>query len=58
MIRGKGSTRTTRAGSNLLDVLTVRLGSAGVGTYASSGDSGSTCNGLTYAGIAWPASSP
>jgi len=58
MIRGKGSTRATRAGADLFDALFVRLGLAGVGTYASSGDSGSTCNGLPYAGIAWPASSP
>jgi kumamolisin len=58
MIRGKGSTSTTRAGANLMDALFVRLGLAGVGTYASSGDSGSTCNGQPYAGIAWPASSP
>lgn len=58
MIRGKGSTRTTRAEPTLLDALSLQLGLAGVGTYAASGDSGSACNGLPYAGIAWPAPSP
>ena len=55
---GKGANFATRAGANLLDSLLVRLGLAGVGTYASAGDSGSTCNGLPYPGVAWPASSP
>jgi kumamolisin len=55
---GKGATFLTRAGANLLDSLLVRLGLAGVGTYASAGDSGSSCNGLPYPGVAWPASSP
>jgi subtilase family serine protease len=36
----------------------IRLGLTGVGTYASAGDSGSSCNGLPYRGVAWPASSP
>ena len=41
-----------------MDALSLRLGLAGVGTYAASGDSGSTCDGLPYAGVAWPAPSP
>jgi subtilase family serine protease len=59
-VRGTGPdvTPSTRAGANLLDSLVVRLGLAGVGTYASAGDFGSTCNGLPYSGVAWPASSP
>ncbi len=58
LIRGRGSTPSTRAGANLLDALLVRLGLAGVGTYASAGDFGSTCDGQPYRGLAWPASSP
>ncbi|HUA48195.1 MAG TPA: protease pro-enzyme activation domain-containing protein [Solirubrobacteraceae bacterium] len=59
-VRGNGPdvTPSTRAGANLLDSVLVRLGLAGVGTYASAGDSGSSCNGLPYSGVAWPASSP
>ncbi|HEX4281885.1 MAG TPA: protease pro-enzyme activation domain-containing protein, partial [Solirubrobacteraceae bacterium] len=59
-VRGTGPdvTPSTRAGANLLNSLVVRLGLAGVGTYASAGDFGSTCNGLPYSGVAWPASSP
>jgi kumamolisin len=59
-VRGNGPdvTPSTRAGANLLDSMLVRLGLAGVGTYASAGDSGSSCNGLPYSGVAWPASSP
>jgi hypothetical protein len=57
-IRGRGSTPTTRAGANLMDALFVRLGLAGVGAYASAGDSGSTCDGQPFPGVAWPASSP
>jgi kumamolisin len=59
-VRGNGPdvTPSTRAGANLLDSILVRLGLAGVGTYASAGDSGSSCNGLPYSGVAWPASSP
>jgi subtilase family serine protease len=59
-VRGNGPdvTPSTRAGANLLDSLAVRLGLAGVGTYASAGDSGSSCNGLPYSGVAWPGSSP
>ena len=59
-VRGTGPevNPSTRAGANLLDSLVIRLGLAGVGTYASAGDSGSSCNGLPYSGVAWPASSP
>jgi kumamolisin len=59
-VRGNGPdvTPSTRAGANLLDSLLVRLGLAGVGAYASAGDDGSSCNGLPYSGVAWPASSP
>ena len=48
----------SRAGARLMDAMLVRLGLAGVSTFASAGDSGSTCNGQPYAGVAWPASSP
>ena len=57
-VRGKGSTPSTRAGANLMDSILVRLGLAGVGSYASAGDFGSTCNGRPFSGVAWPASSP
>jgi kumamolisin len=59
-VRGNGPdvSPSARAGANLLDSLAIRLGLAGVGTYASAGDSGSSCNGLPYSGVAWPASSP
>ena len=57
-IRGRGSSPTTRAGANLMDSMLVRLGLAGVGSYASAGDFGSTCNGRPFAGVAWPSSSP
>ena len=59
-VRGNGPdvTPSTRAGANLLDSLLILLGLAGVGAYASGGDSGSSCNGLPYSGVAWPASSP
>jgi subtilase family serine protease len=59
-VRGTGPdvSPSTKAGANLLDSLVIRLGLAGVGTYASAGDSGSSCNGLPYSGVAWPASSP
>jgi subtilase family serine protease len=58
MIRGRGSTASTRAGANLMDALFVRLGLAGVGTYSAAGDFGSTCDGQPFRGVAWPASSP
>ena len=57
-IRGKFSTPTTRAGANLMDAMFVRLGLAGVGSYASSGDFGSTCDGRPFSGVTWPGSSP
>lgn len=57
-VRGLGSTPVTRAGANLTDAMLVRLGLAGVGSYASAGDSGSTCNGKPFPGVAWPGSSP
>jgi Pro-kumamolisin, activation domain len=57
-MRGRGSTPTTRAGANMMDSLLLRLGLAGVGSYASAGDFGSTCNGQPFTGVAWPSSSP
>lgn len=64
-----GATPSTRAGADLLNSLLVRLGLAGVGTYASAGDGGSSCNGALslrgnaahpppLRGVAWPGSSP
>jgi kumamolisin len=41
-----------------MDAILVRLGLAGVSTFASSGDQGSTCDGRPYPGVSWPASSP
>jgi subtilase family serine protease len=58
LIRGLRAPRSQRAGADLLDSLLVRLGLAGVASFASAGDFGSTCNGQPYAGVAWPASSP
>jgi kumamolisin len=46
------------AAGRLFESLVLRLGLAGVGTYAASGDSGSTCNGSDWPGVAWPAASP
>jgi Pro-kumamolisin, activation domain len=57
-VRGPGAPSSARAGANLLDALLVRLGLVGVSTFASAGDSGSTCNGQPVPGAAWPASSP
>jgi hypothetical protein len=57
LVRGRGSTPDTRAGANLMDAVLARLGVAGVGAYASSGDFGSTCNGKPFAGVTWPGSS-
>lgn len=57
-IRGQGSTASTRAGAALMNSLLIRLGLAGVGSYASAGDFGSTCNGRPFSGVAWPSSSP
>jgi kumamolisin len=47
-----------RQGSSLLGAMFVRLGLAGVPVFGSAGDSGSTCNGVSIPGVAWPASSP
>ncbi len=47
-----------RQGSSLLGSMFVRLGLAGVPVFGSAGDSGSTCNGVSIPGVAWPASSP
>ena len=58
LIRGRKAEPATRAGARLMDALLVRLGLAGVSTFASTGDFGSTCNGQPYAGVAWPGSSP
>jgi subtilase family serine protease len=61
---GPNANFATRAGSDLLNSLLVRLGLAGVGSYASAGDNGSTCDGAQYAngrpmrGTTWPGSSP
>lgn len=57
-IRGPGSSPTTRAGAALMDALLVRIGLAGVSSFASAGDFGSTCNGRPFTGVAWPSSSP
>ncbi len=57
-IRGRSAAPASRAGANLLDSILVRLGLAGVGTFASAGDFGSTCNGQPFPGVTWPASSP
>jgi subtilase family serine protease len=65
-VRGHGpdATASSRAGADLLDSLIVRLGLAGVGSYASAGDAGSSCNGALgrhlrpLHGVAWPGSSP
>jgi kumamolisin len=57
-IRGPRAGQASRAGANLLDSLVVRLGLAGVGTFASSGDFGTSCDGEHFKGIAWPGSSP
>jgi kumamolisin len=56
-IRGRRFGPSSRAGARLMDAVLVRLGLAGVGAFASAGDSGSTCNGQPYPGVAWPASS-
>jgi subtilase family serine protease len=61
---GPSANFATRAGSDLLNSLLVRLGLAGVGSYASAGDNGSTCDGGQYMdgrpmpGTTWPGSSP
>ncbi len=57
-IRGAHAPQNTRAGANLLDSLVVRLGLAGVGTFVSTGDFGTSCDGERFKGLAWPGSSP
>ncbi|HEY1716352.1 MAG TPA: hypothetical protein VGG07_25870, partial [Solirubrobacteraceae bacterium] len=57
LVRGRGSTPDTRAGADLMDAILARLGIAGVGAYASSGDFGSTCDGKPLLGVTWPGSS-
>ena len=63
-INGPHGPPSNRAGADLLDSLLARLGLAGVGSYASAGDGGSSCNGALsrrskpYRGVTWPASSP
>lgn len=57
-VRGRRGTRATRSGARLLDSVLARLGLVGVGTFASAGDFGSTCNGKPFGGVTWPASSP
>ncbi len=46
-----------RYSASLFDALTLRLGLAGVATFAATGDTGSTCDGQPYTGTAWPGSS-
>jgi kumamolisin len=58
IVRGPHAPPGDRAGAELLDSLLVRLGLAGVGTFAAAGDFGSTCDGQPYPGVTWPASSP
>lgn len=57
-VRGRAAGATSRAGAELMDSMLVRLGLAGVASFASAGDFGSTCNGRPFPGVAWPASSP
>ncbi len=57
-VRGKRAGEAERAGAELMDSLLVRLGLAGVASFASAGDSGSTCDGQPFSGVAWPGSSP
>lgn len=57
-VRGRHAPPSERAGANLMDAMLVRLGLAGVSSFAAAGDFGSTCNGQPFPGVAWPASSP
>ncbi len=57
-VRAAGAPAAARAGAELMDSVLVRLGLAGVSAFASAGDFGSTCNGQSFAGVAWPGSSP
>jgi subtilase family serine protease len=58
LVQGPGAIPRWRAGAGLMDAILVRLGLAGVSTFASSGDQGSTCGGQPYLGTSWPGSSP
>lgn len=57
-VRGARAPRASKAGAALMDSLLARLGLAGVASFASAGDFGSTCNGRPFPGAAWPATSP
>ena len=57
-LRGRHAGQAARSNADLFEALLVRLGLAGVGAFAAAGDSGSTCNGDDFAGVAFPASSP
>lgn len=57
-VRGPQAPPAERAGADLMDAMLVRLGLAGVSSFAAAGDFGSTCNGQPFPGVAWPASSP
>jgi kumamolisin len=57
-VEGKGAPHDWKAGASLMNAVLVRLGLAGVATFASAGDFGSSCNGAKFAGVAWPAASP
>jgi subtilase family serine protease len=63
-VNGPYANPSNRSGADLLDSLLVRLGLAGVGSYASAGDGGSSCNGALgpsgrpLRGVTWPGSSP
>jgi kumamolisin len=57
-IRGRAAGQAGRGNADLFEALLVRLGLVGVSVFAAAGDSGSTCNGDDFAGVAFPASSP
>ena len=57
-VRGPDAGAPSRAGARLMDAVLVRLGLAGVSTFAAAGDFGSTCDGQPFAGVTWPGSSP
>jgi subtilase family serine protease len=57
-VQGPGAIPRWRAGAGLMDAILVRLGLAGVSTFAASGDQGSTCGGEPYLGASWPGASP
>ena len=57
-IRGRRAGQAARSNADLFEALLVRLGLVGVSVFAAAGDSGSTCNGDDFAGVAFPASSP